>query len=421
MVDRSVLPNRNIIVIDMKSFFAACECVERDLDPFTTPLVVAEPGRNGAITLAVTPYMKSLGVKSRTRIYEIPSKIKYITAPPRMSLYIEKSKEVVSIYQDYVSKEDIHIYSIDECFLDVTDYLKMYNKTDYELALEILDTIYKKTGLTGTAGIGPNMLIAKVAMDREAKHNKDNIAKWTYDDIETKFWSITPLSDFWGIGKRQERNLNAMGIKSIGDLAKYDIKKLKNKFGIIGEELWNHANGIDMARIGDFNTAPKDKSYGHSQVLFKDYDEENIHIIIKEMIDVLVARLRRNKKYTTVLGFGIGYSKSYDGGFYHSRKLPTSTDDAEILYEFCMSMFQKFYENYPIRKVSISLGGLVNNNSEQLNLFDDYDKKQEKENINSAVDDIKNKYGKNSIIKASSLLKDSTAIERNKKIGGHRG
>lgn len=419
-MDYSVLPKRNIIVIDMKSFFATCECVERGLDPFTTPLVVAEPGRNGAITLAITPYMKSLGIKSRTRIYEIPQNIKYLVVPPRMSLYIKKSKEVVSIYLDYVSKEDLHIYSIDECFLDVTDYLKLYNKTDYELAKDIMETIKKKTGLVSTAGIGPNMLIAKVAMDIEAKHNKDNIAKWTYDDIEYKFWPITPLSEFWGIGSRMQKNLNALGIKTIGELAHYDVKKLKSKFGIMGEEIWNHANGIDLARIGDFNDAPKDKSYGHSQVLFKDYDEENIHIIIKEMVEVVAFRLRRNHKHTSVIGFGIGYSKIYGGGFYHSRKLPSPTDDVETIYDMCETMFQKFYEDYPIRKVSISLGGLVDNNTEQLNLFEDYEKKIEKDSINSAVDELKNKFGKNSIIKASNLLKDSTAIVRNKKIGGHR-
>lgn len=413
------MPKRNIIAIDMKSFFATCECIERGLDPYTTPLVVAEPNRNGAMTLAVSPYMKTLGVNGRTRIYEIPSKIKYITAPPRMSLYAKKSREVVSIYLDYVSKEDLHIYSIDECFLDVTDYLNMYKKTDYELAKEIMDTIKSKTGLISTAGIGPNMLIAKVAMDIEAKHCPDNIAKWTYDDLKEKFWPITPLSKFWGIGRRMEKNLNAMGIQSIGDLAKYDIKKLKNKFGIIGEELWNHANGIDYSKISDFNHLTRDKSYGHSQVLFKDYDGDNIGLIIKEMIEVLTVRLRKNKKKATVIGFGIGYSKNYGGGFYHSKKLPTPTNDEDYIYSICKSMFSSFYEDYPIRKVSINLGGLVDNNTEQLNLFEDYIETKKKDNINETVDSIKNKFGKNSILKASSLLKDSTIKERNKKIGGH--
>ncbi len=420
MVDYSKLPKRNIIVIDMKSFYATCECVERNLDPFKTSLVVAEPGRNGAITLAVTPYMKSLGVASRSRIYEIPKRIKYQTVPPRMGLYVEYSKKVVSIYLDFVSKEDLHVYSIDECFLDVTDYLKLYHLTDYELAKKIMDTIKKKTGLISTAGIGPNMLIAKVAMDVEAKHTKDNIAKWSYEDIPNKFFPITPLKEFWGIGNRMQRNLNAMGINTIGDLAAYDIRKLKTKFGIMGEELWNHANGIDLARIADFNENPKDKSYGHSQVLFKDYNEDNIGIIIKEMVEVLGFRLRRHHKKCNVIGFGIGYSKVYGGGFYHSRRLSASTADEEVITSICLSMFQKFYEDYPIRKVSISLGGLEDNNTEQLNLFESYDDKIKKDNIKNTIDEIKNKYGKNSIIKASNLLKDSTMIERNKKLGGHR-
>lgn len=414
------LPKRNIIVIDMKSFFATVECVERELDPFTTPLVVAEPGRNGAITLAVTPYMKSLGVGSRTRIYEIPTHIKYVTVPPRMNTYVQYSQKVISIYKEFVSPEDLHIYSIDECFLDVTDYLKMYNVDDYTLARRIMDTIKKKTGLISTAGIGPNMLIAKIAMDTEAKHTKDNIAKWTYEDIPTKFWPITPLSEFWGIGHRMERNLNAMGITTIGDLAHYDKKRLKNKFGIMGEELWNHANGIDLSLLKDHNDTPKDTSYGHSQVLFKDYDEENIGIIIKEMCEVLTGRLRKHKKKCRVIGFGIGYSLAYKGGFYHSKKIPVSTDDLETIFMVCKTMLEKFCEDYPIRKVSISLGCLEQNTNEQLNLFESYEEKIKKDSINETVDEIKNKFGKNSIIKASNLLSDSTMIERNKKRGGHR-
>lgn len=419
-MDYSNMPRRNIIAIDMKSFYATCECIDRGLDPYTTPLVVAEPNRNGAMTLAVTPYMKNLGVAGRTRIYEIPTKIKFITAPPRMEYYIKMSQKVVSIYQEYVDIKDIHIYSIDECFLDVTDYLKLYNKTDYALALDIMNKIKEETGLISTSGIGPNLLIAKIAMDIEAKHTKDNIAKWDYKDIETKFWPITPLSKFWGIGKRMEKNLNAMGLYKIGDIANYDKAKLKKKFGVIGEELFEHANGIDYSRISDFNHRTKDMSYGHSQVLYKDYNYDNIQLIIKEMIEVLTARLRRHKKKATVIGFGLGYSKTYKGGFYHSRKIEVPTNDAKYIYDIIYSMCERFYEDYPIRKVSINLAGLVDNNTEQLNLFENYEKVQKKENINNAIDTIKDKYGKNSILKASSLLRDSTAIERNKKIGGHR-
>ena len=416
----NLYPERNIMCIDLKSFFASCECIERGLDPFKVPLVVANPKQgNGAITLAVTPYLKSQGVASRSRLYEIPKNIKYTIVPPRMKLYIEKSKEIVSIYLDYVAKEDLHIYSIDECFLDVTDYLKLYKKSDYELAEEILKTIQEKTGLTATCGIGPNLLLAKVAMDTEAKKYKNGIAKWNYDDIPNKLWPITPLSKMWGIGKRMEKNLNILNIYSIGDLAKYDPHKLKDKFGIMGTELWNHANGIDTSRITDFKTEAKDKSYSHSQVLFKDYNESNIRIIISEMVELLTARLRANKKQTTVIGFGISYSKEINSGFYHSLKLEAPTDSNKEIIRYCNIIFDRYYDYLPIRKVSISCGGLIPKQGVQLNLFEKYSDILQENEINKTVDEIKNKFGKNSIIKASSLIPDSTAIERNTKIGGH--
>jgi len=416
----NLYPKRNILCIDLKSFFASCECIEKGLDPFITPLVVANPNQgNGAITLAVTPYLKSKGVKSRGRLYEIPSNIKYTIAKPRMNLYIAKSKEVVSIYLDFIAEEDLHIYSIDECFLDITNYLKLYNKTDLELATEILNTIYKKTGLTATCGIGPNMLLAKVAMDIEAKHNDNNIAKWTYEDIEKKLWSLTPLSKMWGIGSRTEINLNRMNIYSIGDLAKTNKNLLKDKFGVMGIEFWNHANGIDLSLIKDYKKIAKSESYSHSQVLFKDYNEDNIKIIISEMVDVLSSRLRNNKKQTKCIGFGIGYSKDEIGGFYHTVKLDIPTDSAYEILNYCLIIFDKFYENLPIRKVTISCGALQKKECVQLNLFDNNSNISENNNINEVVDKIKIKYGKNSLLKATNLLKDSTAIERNKKTGGH--
>ena len=315
-------PKRSILCIDLKSFFASVECVEKGLDPFNYPLVVANAKQgNGAITLAVTPYLKKLGVKSRGRLYEIDPHIKYYIANPRMNLYIEYSKKVISTYLDFVSEEDLLVYSVDECFLDITNYLKMYQKTDIELAKEILNTIYQKTKLTATCGIGDNMLLAKVAMDIEAKHNKNNIAKWTYDDVQNKLWTISPLSNMWGIGKRMENNLNKMGIYSVGDLAKYDENKLKDKFGIMGIELWNHANGIDLSKISDHKKLAKTESFSHSQVLFKDYNENNIKIIISEMVDVVTSKMRKHNKLTKCIGFGIGYTKEIDNGFYPTLKL----------------------------------------------------------------------------------------------------
>jgi len=411
---------RNILCIDLKSFFASCECIERNLDPFITPLVVAEPNRDGAITLAVTPYMKKLGVKSRGRIYEIPKNIKYTLAKPRMSLYIEKSKEVINIYLEYVSIDDLHIYSIDECFLDITSYLKLYNKTPREIAKDILKTIYKKTKLCATVGIGPNMLLAKVSMDIEAKQNKDFIAEWTYNDIETKLWNITPLSNMWGIGKRMEKNLNNLGIKTIKDLANYNKLKLKEKFGIIGEELWYHANGIDLSKISDFKRESKEKSISNSQILYKDYYNDEILLIIKEILSILVKRLRKENYNTSRISLYIGYSKIIGGGFSVSKKIDTETNNEDFLYKVLLNIFNNNYEiDMPIRKVGISLSKLSNNNHIQLNLFENINEINKTTKINKTLDEITDKFGNNSILKATSLLSSSTIKSRNNKIGGH--
>lgn len=411
---------RHILSIDLKSFFASCECVMRKLDPFRVPLVVANPNQGeGAITLAVTPFLKKQGVKSRGRLYEIPKHIPYTIVPPRMSAYIKFSEEVISVYLDYIAKEDLHVYSIDECFLDVTNYLHLYKKSDYELAEEILKEITKRTGLTATCGIGPNILLAKIAMDTEAKLYKNGIAKWTYEDVPTKLWKISPLHNMWGIGPRMERRLNALGLHSVGDLAHYDKNILKDTFGVMGEELWNHANGIDLSVISDMKVPAKEKSYSNSQVLFKDYYGENVKIIIQEMVSVVTKRLRENHMHSSSIGLAIGYSKSVGGGFYHMMKLDTPTDSEKIFLEICFLLFDKYYQNQPIRKVGVSALKLSKKDSVQLNLFSTMEEIDREQKKNTILDEITNKFGKNSLLKASALLPDSTIMERNKKIGGH--
>lgn len=409
---------RNILCIDLKSFFASVECVERNLDPFTTPLIVADPSRKGgAITLAVTPYMKTLGVPSRGRVFEIPKNIKYITAPTRMSLYVKKSKEVINCFLDFVSKEDMHVYSIDEAFLDVTDYLKLYKMDDVTLAKTIMARIKEKTGLTSTCGIGPNLLLAKVALDIESKHSPDFIAKWTYEDVKTKLWNITPLDEMWGIGSKTMKKLNDLGIYKVGDINKYSKDFYKKRFGVLGEELYLHANGIDNSNIKDDKYEIKNKSYGLSQILYKDYTPEEAILIIKEMCETICKRLRNNKKVCGVVGFGIGYSRSVGGGFYHSKKLSESTDNENVIFSVCKSIYDSYIEEEPIRKVSISLGKITDNNYVQLNLFEEVN-----ETINEipiVVDEINKKFGDNAILKASSLLNYSTIKMRNKKMGGH--
>ena len=237
--------------------------------------------------------------------------------------------------------------------------------------------------------------------------------------MPTKLWPISPLSKMWGIGSRMEKRLNDLNIFSIKDLANYPKAKLKDKFGVMGEELYNHANGIDFSRINTYNKLPKEKSINHSQVLFKDYNASNVTLIIEEMLDVLLLRLRQMKKLTASIGLGIGYSKAVGGGFYHTTKLGNASDDSKLILKTLILLFDKYYDNLPIRKVSISLSSLTDNNAKQLNLFESAEEEIIKDNYNKAIDEIKEKYGKNSILKATSLLKDSTAIQRNTKIGGH--
>lgn len=410
---------RNILCIDLKSFFASVECVERKLDPFKTPLIVADPLRGGgAITLAVTPYLKKQGVPSRGRVYEIPKNIKYITAKPRMELYVKKSKEVMSIFLDFVGKEDMHIYSIDEAFLDVTDYLKLYKMDDYNLAKTIMNKIKEKTGLTSTCGIGPNLFLAKVALDTESKHNPSCIAKWTYDDVKTKLWNLEPLTEMWGIGTKTAKKLNDLGIKKVKDINKYPITFYKKRFGILGEELYLHANGIDTSNIKE-KLETKNKSYSLSQVLYKDYTILNSPLIIKEMCETLAKRLRKNKKVCKSIGFGISYSHTVGGGFFHSVKLLNTTNNETEIYTACINIFDNFIEDLPIRKISISLSKIEDDNYKQISIFDDEETIEKNDKITKTLDEITNKYGNNSILKASSLMEYSTIKKRNNTLGGH--
>src|SRR5690554_2902639 len=229
--------NRNILCIDLKSFYASVECVLRGLDPFTTPLVVADKSRgSGSIVLAVSPYLKSQGIPSRCRIFDLPENSNIIFARPQMALYLDYSAKVIDLYLDYVSRDDIYVYSIDESFLDVTNYLDYYGKTDTSLASEILKEIKNRLGLSAACGIGPNMLLAKLSLDLEAKNNKDFISKWSYEDISKKLWTVSPISKMWGIGSRMEKRLNILGLQTIGDIANYDVRKLRKRFGVLGEE-----------------------------------------------------------------------------------------------------------------------------------------------------------------------------------------
>lgn len=408
------MKDRNIICIDLKSFFASVECVYRGLDPFTTPLVVADTARgSGAMSLAATPYLKSLGVESRTRVYNLPKNINIIYARPRLGLYEKYSKEVIKIYKEFISEEDIHIYSIDEVFIDATDYLKYYKKTDYELALMIMKEIKDKTGLTSTCGIGPNIFLAKVAMDTEAKHNKDFISKWTYNDIENKLWNIEPLSKIWGFGKNTEKNLNNLGIKKVGDINKYKREFYIKRFGnVSGNDIWCKANGIDFTSIHDLNKNSKEKSISMSQILYRDYNIDEAMLILTEMNDMLCKRLRNEKYSCKLIYLSVSYSRDLYKKFSDSISLKSALDDSDKILEILKLMYNRNIEDLPIRKIGIGFSRLTTESNKQLSLFDKNDIKTS--SYNEIVDKINEKYGNISILRASSLLKSSTIKNREK-------
>ena len=414
--------HRNILCIDLKSFYASVECVLRGLNPFTTPLVVADKSRsNGSVVLAVTPYLKRRGVKSRCRVFELPDDPKIIFAKPRMSKYLEFSTRIVEVYLKYVSFEDIHIYSVDEVFLDMTTYLKFYRKTDEEMAAVILQDIMDTTQIPATCGIGPNMLLSKIALDVESKKVPTFIAKWTYDDVPNKLWPITPISKMWGIGHKMERNLNRLGINSIYDLAHYPLEKLRRFYGVMGEELYHHAHGIDMSVISEkFVYKPVSMSYGMGQTLYHDYNGDEVTQIILEMTDEVTKRLRAGNKKAYTINLGISYSRDTGGGgFNRQLTLPFPTCNEAEVYNSCMDLFDEFYDDSPIRKVTIRVTNLVEEYHIQLNLFKDMNKVVKDHKLHSSMDNIKYKYGKGAVFRASSLDETSTVLARNKMVGGH--
>lgn len=412
---------RNIICIDLKSFFATVECVLRGLDPFTTPLVVADESRGGgAIALAVSPYLKTKGVPSRLRLFELPKGMDVIIARPQMQQYLNYSAMVIEVYLEFISEEDLYVYSIDEAFLDVTGYLNYYQMTDYELAEKILKRITEKTKMYATAGIGPNMLLAKVALDVESKFSSNFIAKWTYEDVKTKLWEIKPLSKMWGIGARMEEHLNILGLHKVGDIANFNVKLLKKRFGILGEELYYHTHGIDMSLISEKLTTPRvRKSYGVGQVLFRSYEGHEVVLILREMVDDITRRLRLAKKRSRTIALGVGYTKEDGGGFNRQLKLEQASNNNIVIYEAVMQLFNKFYDGSLIRRLSISASNLTDSKNYQYSIFEDANLLDKEEDLQVSIDILKQKYGKNIVNRASSELSHSTVKVRNKLIGGH--
>lgn len=418
------MKERTYLCIDLKSFYASVECVERGLDPLTTNLAVADPERSEkTICLAISPSMKALGIKNRCRVFQIPKGVEYIKAVPRMKLYIEYSADIYAIYLKYIAKEDIHVYSIDEAFLDVTDYLSMYRISAKELAVRIMTDIKESTGITATAGIGTNLYLAKVALDITAKHVKDNVGYLDEELYQKTLWNHRPLTDFWRVGAGTVKRLSSIGIMTMGDIAHAQEEVLYRMFGIDAELLIDHAWGRESTTMADIKSyKPKSSSLSSGQVLSRDYSFEEGRLIVKEMTDALCLELTDKGLVTQSLSLMIGYSnelgvKPVSG----TVSMTVSTSSYRVMIPYVMELYERIVDKRnPIRRLSVSCNSITDEAYEQYDLFTDFAEMERDRKMQKAALEIKKKYGRNALVRGMDLQEAGTTIERNRQIGGHK-
>ena len=488
---------RIYIAIDLKSFYASVECVERGLNPLTTNLVVADNSRTDkTVCLAITPSLKSYGLNGRARLFEVIQKVReinidrkfkapkhiftdtsfdneeikknpnlqldYIVAVPRMSFYMQYSSKIYSIYLKYFAPEDIYVYSIDEIFCDITDYLPSYKVTPRELVTKVIQDVYETTGITATAGIGTNLYLAKVAMDIVAKHiqpdkNGVRIAGLNEMYYRKHLWSHRPITDFWRVGRGYAKSLEKHGIYTMGDIARCSLENeelLYKLFGINAELLIDHAWGYEPVTIEQIkNYKPKSNSVTSGQVLHCPYNYQDTKIVIKDMAEGLAFELMRRSLVTKQIVLTIEYDvenlknplivKKYDGEITIDRygrnvpkhshgtsNLDSLTDAVQEIVNCAVVLYERIInKDLLVRKINITANNVIdkreiNEEFEEINLFIDYEeleKKKKKElEMESAVLEIRKKYGANSIFKGRNLENSSTALERNSQIGGHK-
>ena len=499
------MKERTYIAIDLKSFYASVECFERRLDPLTTNLVVADASKTEkTICLAVSPALKSFGIPGRARLFEVNQKVKevnhqrlrqcpqrrfqgkswnieelkehkdlaldYIAAPPRMALYIRYSAKIYEIYLKYVSSEDIHVYSIDEVFIDVTHYLKTYRISAYDMAMMLIQEVIVATGITATAGIGTNLYLCKVAMDIVAKHiapdeNGVRIAQLDEMSYRKLLWSHRPFTDFWRVGKGIAKKLEAHGMYTMGDVARCSLENedlLYRLFGVNAELLIDHAWGWEPCTMKDIKNYHSDNhSVGSGQVLTKPYTYEQGKLIVKEMSEALSLDLVDKKLVSDQLVLSVGYDienmkndkirELYEGeikkDFYGrllpkpahgSIRLPHRTSSSKEIMQAAVSLYERIADSaLLVRRINIAACNVIDERVpcepvlDQLDLFCDIQAMEEKERqekaalekekkVQKAILNIKKKYGKNKIVKGMNLLENATAMERNRQIGGHK-
>ena len=415
---------RVYFVIDMKSFFASVECVERGLDALKTKLVVADESRHeGTICLAVSPALKQLGVKNRCRLFEIPNNIEYLIASPRMKKYIEYAAEIYGIYLKYIDKNDIHVYSIDECIIDATDYLKIYNLRAKEFAKKLMGEIWQTLGIPSSAGIGTNMYLAKIALDITAKHSPDRIGWLTEEKYIKELWNHQPLTDFWQISKGTVNRLEKLGIVDMEGITKAHENLLYKEFGVNAELLIDHAWGKETCLMADIKKYKrKSKSISSSQILPCNYNFNDAKLVMREMVQNGCYELYKQHYVTSLLHLNISYGdKREDIIAKGSFRMNITTNLYSKISKFTDSLFDSIVDKKrPIRKIEYCFAELMPEDFEQYDFFTDIDAIKKEKKLISSILDIQKKYGKNSLLKGLDLEEKATQRERNLSIGGHK-
>ena len=421
------METRSYLCIDLKSFYASVECVERGLDPMTTDLVVADPERStGTICLAVSPSLKAKGVKNRCRVFEIPQGLSYIMAPPRMQKYIDYAADIYRIYLRYLAPEDIYVYSIDEAFLDVTPYLRRMGKTPREMAVFLMDRIQQELGLRSTAGVGSNLYLAKIALDITAKHAADFIGELDEDSYRKLLWDHRPLTDFWRIGPGISRRLQRMGIYTQRQITEASEDRLYREFGVDAGLLIDHAWGREPTTMADIkHYAPKSRSLTSGQVLWRDYSFEEGQVIVKEMLDLLCLDLVDQGLVTDSVGIMVGYSNALHAEpVSGTARLDLETNADRVIIPAVLEVYRRIVDPAkPIRRFNFSCNDLhpdLGNQQFSLFLGVDGDTLVRNRKIQQAVLGIRKKYGKNAMLKGVDFEPAATTRERNRQIGGHK-
>ncbi|MBM7598842.1 DNA polymerase V [Virgibacillus halotolerans] len=415
-MDYSTYPRNDVLCIDIRSFYASVEAVKLGLDPMKTMLaVVGDPNRSGSIVLAASPELKRrYGISNVSRFFELPNDPDVHIIPAHMADYLHVSVEITKLMNQYAPKTAIHPYSVDEVWITVNGLKKLFGGP-WEIAEQIKSDMLETFGLTCSIGIGDNKFLAKVVMDLHAK--KHGIVECRYEDVKEKLWPF-PVEAIWGIGSRMKRNLNRMGIITLGQLANFKLERIKKRFGVMGEQLYWHAWGIDLSPVYGNFTKTEQKGFGHGISLLRDYTKDEVATCILDLCEEVCRRARTAGKVGKTIHLGISYTKETAGGFSRSRSITHPSNVTMDIYRICMQLFNQFYDgNSNIRHVYVTLDQLFEKRETQLDLFEDRSKKND---IGYVMDAIRDRFGSTAILRASSYTDAGIILDRSTKIGGHK-